>query len=144
MPVAEIHEDLGLVSESEKSMAFFAYLTKMSHDILAHVKKDVTDVDAIAPNSATVAQSVFKIQPQYIVPIVVEFILATFPSTSTSVTIQLGTRIIPVTNLNAGFWNPQLRMQLEPADLVQMTVVPAGVGHFEIMGRTVERVIDRP
>lgn len=138
-----IDQETGVIGDTEKIFAFLAHLTKMSHDIHSHIAENIIDIDEFL--SSPTPMSVYKLQPTTRLPIIVEFIMAVFPTASTSVSIQLGPeRTIPVANIAAGIFAVDTRMQLEPEDVRQMIITPAGVGHFEIMGRATKRVIDRP
>lgn len=132
-----------MVSDFEKALAMFAKISNDLHDIDAKLSNDVLDVDEFTTSGIAV-QTTFRPQKNYYLPIVVEYILAVFPVASTSVTIQMGPRIIPVANIAAGVFVADTRMQLEKDDDRVMTIAPAGIGFFEVMGRATKQVMDRP
>jgi hypothetical protein len=140
---SQLEEAFPLITDEK---LVFAMLAKLSSDIRKLIivsNEGGIDVDEWL-SSQSVPQSVYTLKPVFEAPVVVDFILAVFPVGSTSVLIQLGTRFIPVQNIAAGIFAVDLRMQLEYEDIRQMTITPAGVGHFEIMGHPAQRVQDRP
>lgn len=119
---------------------------KMSKDIRTLVRTmNDAGIDVDEYQSCPTPQSVYTLKPAFECPIVVDYILAVFPTTSTGVQINLGpNRQINVSNIAAGVFEVDVRMQLEFEDVRQMVLTPAGVGHFEIMGHCAQRVQDRP
>jgi hypothetical protein len=134
-----------LVTDAEKTFALLAHLTSELHDMKLFLSKDTLDVDEWSlPGTLTpVAQTVYNTQRQYYKPIVIDFILAIFPTASTAVTLQLGPRIIPIQNLTAGQFTADVKIQLEWDDVRQLTVTPGGLAYLEIMGHCDAREIDR-
>jgi hypothetical protein len=139
--ISEIEPASGLIS-AEQTFAMFAKLSKDIRTLVRTMNDNGIDVDEW--ESSTVAQAVYQLKPAFQCPIVVDFVLCCFPAASTGVELQLGTRFIPLGGLTAGVFAADLRMQLEYEDPRIMTVTPAGVGHFEIMGHCAQRVQDRP
>jgi hypothetical protein len=132
----------GLIS-AEQTFAMFAKLSKDIRKLVLTMNDNGIDVDEWE-SCQSFPQSVYQLKPAFDCPIVVDFVLCSFPVTSTAVQLQLGTRYIPINNLASGMFIADLRMQLEYEDPRIMTVTPAGIGHFEIMGHCAQRVQDRP
>lgn len=134
-------ELLEAVTDAEKTFALLAKLVSQQHDIIRHLDSNVLDVDEYTvPNASG---TVFRPLRNYYKPIIIEQILAIFPTASTLVTITLGPRIIPVTNIAAGIFTMDTRMQLDMDDDRFMTIAPAGVGYLELMGRADAREMNR-
>lgn len=133
--VAEIGET---VLNIEHVFAMFAKLSNDIRDLVDLQANSQIDVDEYL--SLTTPGTIVKLTPNFRTPIVVDFLFATFPTATTSATIQLGNnRTIPITNLAAGFFAVDLRMQLEYEDIRQLTIAPAGLAHFELMGHVATR-----
>jgi len=134
-----------LVPDADKTFAFLAHLTSELHDLKMFLSKDTLDVDEWSlPGTLTpVAQTVYNTQKQYYKPIVVDYILAVFPVATTSATLQLGPRLIPISNLASGVFIADVKLQLEWDDARQLTIAPGGLAYLEIMGHCDAREIDR-
>jgi hypothetical protein len=131
------------ITDAEKTFAMLAKLSNNIKDLIGAIANDEIDVDEWlsiygAPGT------LFTLKPNFVSPIVVDYILAVFPTTSTSVVITLGTRVITVSDIAAGVFTADLRMQLEMEDPRIMQIAPAGLGHFEIMGHVANRKQDWP
>jgi hypothetical protein len=132
-----------LVTEFDQALALWVKMYQDIRDLKQQATKDVVDIDewtTYAPGG----QAIYRPQKVWQQPIVVDYILAIFPTASTSVIITLGERQIPIQNIAAGIFTADVRIQLEPEDDRLMTIAPAGVGFFEIMGHGVQRMVDRP
>ncbi len=123
----------------------FAMMAKLSNDVRAltqTMSNNQTDVDEYL--SLTTPGTVLTLYPNFRTPIVVDQIMAVFPTNSTSAVIQLGNnRTINISNLAAGVFSMDLRMQLEYEDIRRLTIAPAGLAHFEIMGHLAPRKADK-
>src|SRR5262245_44243067 len=123
--VTTMTEVVETVINFEHVFAMFAKLSNDIRDLSNTMLNQQIDVDEYL--SLTTPGTVLKLYPNFRSPIVVDNILAVFPTTTTSGTIQLGNnRTIPITNLAAGFFAADLRMQLEYEDIRQLTIAPAG------------------
>jgi hypothetical protein len=128
------------VTDAEKTFALLVRVLSEMHDIKTKLASDVVTVDEWStPNSNG---TVFNTNKAFYQPIEVEYILATWPVGSTSVTLQLGDRIIPL-QPTAGVFVADVKIQLEWDDVRSLTIAPAGNGYLEIMGHMVEKVFDR-
>jgi hypothetical protein len=146
-PTEEISEDSkhhGLVTDFEKTLALFAHLSQQQHEILGLLAPGDVDVDEWSQPGNPVSQTIYNTVPNFYQPIVVEHIFATWPITSTAVTLQLGDRIIPILNLTAGLIAVDVRMQLEWDDIRRLTIAPAGLAFLEVMGHMDNKKVDRP
>jgi hypothetical protein len=124
----------GIVTEFEKTFAMFSHISGKLHEIDLKLANADLDVDEWTLPGGPL-QTVYNVQRNYYQPIVVEYILATFPVASTSVTIQLGNRIIPVNNVAAGIFQADVKQQLEWDDIRSLTIAPATPnGYLEVMG----------
>jgi hypothetical protein len=134
-----------IVSDAEKTFAFLAHLSSELHDLKIALAKDTLDVDewSLPGTTTPVPQTIYNTQKQYYKPIVVDYILAVFPIATTAATLQLGPRIIPISNLASGVFIADVKLQLEWDDIRQLTIAPGGLAYLEIMGHCDAREIDR-
>ena len=131
------------ISEFEKTFAMFSHLSSQMHDIQTKLAYNVIDVDEYTTPSQA-PQTIWRPLKNLYLPIVVDYVVAVFPTTSTSVSLVFGPRVIPVANIAAGVFTADLRMQLEKDDDRYLQIAPAGVGFMEVMGHATSQVIDRP
>lgn len=131
------------ISEFEKTFAMFSHLSSQMHDIQTKLASNIIDVDEwTTPSQAP--QTIWRPLKNLYLPIVVDYVIAVFPTASTSVNLVFGPRVIPIANIAAGVFAADLRMQLEKDDDRFLQITPAGVGYMEIMGHATSQVIDRP
>jgi hypothetical protein len=123
----------------------------------AFLQKAIVEMQAIRKALSTEAfdidewkyeQSALTFQPlqTYDGPVVITSLLAIFPTSSTSVLINTGQpgRIIPITNIAAGFLAlDDLRIQLGKDDVPRnMVIAPAGTGYINFFGYADKKVIE--
>jgi hypothetical protein len=129
------------ITDIEKMFALFAKLFEDMRDIRAKLQDakfpiDVYDDD---PSGTT---GILSPNAAYNGPWIVEYIVATWvPTGVTSVTLQLGDRILqlPVT---AGSFNAQTYIELARDDSMKLTVTPAAACHIELSGYARKRIRD--
>lgn len=131
------------VTDFEKTVALFAHLAGKIHEIDDKLTNNELDVDEFTTQSQA-PLTIWRPIKNYYLPIVVEFVVAVFPVATTSASITLGPRVIPITNLAAGIFSFDCRMQLEKDDDRFLTIAPAGAAFLEIMGRATKQQVDRP
>lgn len=130
------------ITEIEKVFGMMGHLSGQMSRLISAMSYDNQDVDEYKSLVSPGTQLILA--PNFRTPIVVDFILAVFPTTTTSAVIQLGPeRVITIGNLAAGVFAVDTRIQLEAEDQRILTIAPAGVAHFEIMGHTAKRQADR-
>jgi hypothetical protein len=129
------------VSDAEKTFALLAKVLKDTHDIHQHVHANVLDVDEFTVGTAP--STIWRPQRNYYKPIVIDYILAVYPITSTSVILTLGDRQIVISDPANGVFAIDCKMQLAYDDDRYMTLAPAGIGYLEIMGHVDEMQRDR-
>lgn len=133
---------LHAIGDIERVFGMLAHLSGQISRLvesLAYTQQDVDEAKSlVSPGTQLVLAPAFR------TPIIVEHILAVFPTTTTSAIIKLGPeRTITIGNLAAGVFAVDGRYQLEYEDERSLTIAPAGVAHFEVMGHTVQRIADR-
>lgn len=133
----------GIATEYHLAKAFLAKMSSELQAIRKFLSEQQFDIDEWKyEQSATIFQPL----RDYDGPVVIESILAVFPTASTSVQIALGApgRIIPVTSLTPGFFfADSLRIQLGQDDWPRnMTIAPAGTGYIQFSGYADRKVID--
>ena len=130
------------IGDVEKVFGMIAHLSGNIDRLVNALSYDQQDVDEY--KSLVSPGTLLTLAPAFRTPIVVDFILAVFPTTTTSAVIQLGPeRTITIGNLAAGVFAVDTRIQLEYEDMRSLTIAPAGIAHFEIMGHTAQRIADR-
>lgn len=131
------------MTEHQILKAFFA---KMVREIQAVRNALEVDNFIIDEWQAVANETVCTVKRNYDGPIIVTSILAIYPTTSTSVTLNLGQPgraiILPPA---AGIFNPQdLRIQLGIDDITRnLTIAPAGAAYLNIFGYADRKQIDR-
>lgn len=128
-----------MLTETEQFLGYMHFIMKDVRAIRRDIQRNQIDIDQYdwIQNSTQLKLAHKSTRT----PIICTYVLATYPTTSTAVSLQVGSRTIPL-NPTAGYFNAQLAMQIEYEDDIILNIAPAGAAYLEIMGYSDKRRID--